>query len=363
MNKFYLIILFFFCICLRAVSQDNLRIDLDATHEAQQKKLEQTLSTVAQQIKIIKNIEKCDETTLNKVKDAIRTIEVLQTALKAEMTSYKNNIENSVQTQMTTIKQAIKDLKAKLNKQQGLYEELKKEKEGELAKKVLSYLDKEFKEGAELQAKLTRANLSIGQKNTEIEILKNAKNDLTAKNIELEKKITAQNTELSFLKKKGFRVGIALGFGVNSKEYQYLVGNDNTATESVLSGPVGIVSAVAIMQPKKLFGKDDNKWQLIANVPLAEVGLGGGASTASSIFNRKISLGLGIGYEFWSNFSITAIANIKRIDRIDENTLNARNQAQLFTQTPFSKVNLDDFATTNEANWTFLLGVVFKFGK
>jgi len=274
--------------------------------------------------------------------------------IKTKVDNYKNDINDTSNVQINIIRNQVTDLLLDIVRCHAVISDLQNSNYENIAKIILGYI----KNVEDLSIKikdLENDNLKLQNKlKAEIEWRKNLEDTINTLNSELQ--IT--KVRLEYLTAGNFKV--ALSAGLNYEfigDAKYIIKKDSCAREISSKGLQGMVSAVVLYHPDSIFHIKNN-FDFLLNVPIAEIGFGDNTNI-TSIFNRPLALGLGLGYSLTSNFSICCIFNVSRAQVIDDETLKEKK----FSEDYLSIVDLSKYSTSVRTKMSFTVGFLYKFGK
>lgn len=310
-------------------------------------------------------------------------------AIQTQLNTSKNKILSSVDQNMADINSRYQALYVQNNELRRTLNETINKTGSKLSEAVLKSLDTYL-------GQYDRLSIQINQKEAEIVKLNSSVKNLSIEKSQLESKISslesskqqlidqhkdqirnisrdkdALEQSINLLKSEFTKIkdindarlvslGLSFGFNWGSKRYSYVVENNQTARENEDGGASGLISTLVMIRPKK-----DGNFNFLLNIPLAEIGIlnqdNNGSQT--TFFNEELSLGMGIGFSFTEDKkgSFVFIVNNRRVDRIDALTLEQLNLSQAFAEQPGTRLNLDTYRTITESNFTFTLGVAYRF--
>lgn len=339
---------------------DGMEIDFSQTHKDNFEKIEALIDRIEGTTNLaIKNIESGPE-NLDQVKLVLETILSQTSDFTTKLDLYKNEIEGTKSQKLNTLKIEVDKLLKELTRRSTVINELNNQKSEKIAEAIIDYIQ----DVKELSAELTKKEEELIKKQKEIDTKDEALQKLQVKydNLEDERdslgiELKIKETELRYLTSGPFKLGLSAGLNYQfSGTTQFIVEPDSSARKIEGVGWQGLVSAVLIFHPDSLFNKD-NKIDFILNVPIAEIGFGEN-QTFSTIFNKPIALGLGLGYQLSSNFSFFGIVNVGSDNIIDDQTLENRK----FTEETFTLLDKENYSTTSKATFSLSFGFLYKFG-
>jgi hypothetical protein len=279
---------------------------------------------------------------------------------KSKLDLYETEIETEKDKQLSSIRDEVEKLLKELERRNGVIIELNNQKPEKIAQAIISYIQEVKILSAELtkkQQEIVELAKQINNKDLEINSLKNEITTQKEINDSLSTELKVKTTELKYLTGGPFKIGLSAGLNYQfSGNTEYIVEPDSTARKLESKGWQGLVSAVIIFHPDTLF-KRPNRIDFILNVPIAEIGFGENQSI-STIFNKPIALGLGLGYQLASHFSLFGIFNVGSNKVIDDRTLELRK----FSEEKFTILDKEKYSTTSVPTYSFSVGFLYKFG-
>jgi len=138
--------------------------------------------------------------------------------------------------------------------------------------------------------------------------------------------------------------------------YYYVVNNDSTVTELTTNGFGGMLSFVLYftalhVRHNELYG--------ILNIPVFDYSTASG----SNLFNKRTSLGFGVGYRFGSNLPIilTAIVNLTSTNRLN---ISKRSSNDFITEIPHDIIDINkyDNSVIQQPKIFYNVGIVIPIG-
>ncbi len=314
-----------------------------------------------------------------KIDEAIGNIVLVNVpAIKNENDRYQKELLKQLDLQIASLSSTIEQLKEEVTSKQALIYELNAAQTDKTIKALVEAVNKQIDGVAKESEKANKLSLEKGELESKNALLESQLATALTARLEADKLASFYRGKVDEYKYKPYKIGLAAGATMLRKEYQYIVNGDSTASENVLGGGGGLVSAVLIIQPRRYFNKrqkkgsegtsskelvgDTSRLQIILNIPIVELGITGSSETLSSIFNRSVSLGIGLGYDLGNGFSVLGLLNLTRADRIAPETLKAKNERRLYTQEIGTVLPLDENKNTNVFVPYLVVGVGFKFG-
>jgi len=217
-----------------------------------------------------------------------------------------------------------------------------------------SELSKFFEKMKEEAKQKSNLENDIKLKEAELKTSNESLNTEKARSDKLTEEIKYQKEIIGYLDGGALNFGLAVGFNgvLSGRDVSYTVDSNSKAREVFGASLKGMISAVLCFQL--------NKIDLILNVPLIEIGLGGGdADSVTNIFNKSIDVGIGIGVRLSSKLSVGFILNVSGQKIIDDLTL----EEIEFSEPKNTRIDTSKYYTTTKAGISLTVGLIMKLGK